>query len=288
MEQKTYINREIPIPWETVKHYEERYALEEKHEQMLDILCAFDAFCRENDIRYSLADGTLLGAMRHADFLPWDDDADVMLTREEYAKLRRALREDSDVKVFKICFLDRVTTASYREQKIYLDLFINEDMPASKAVFGWKKFKTRFLRTHFAHANVVNARHANRAWWKKALHRVTAAVGGTLIKLVVGKRDIFELNDRAVAIGKHRPSGIYTRFTSRMYETGRRFNKESYEAGYGDILFRGKTLMAIQNADTFLREMYGNYLSMPPEEKCVPEHALNMMNSPEQCLKYYN
>ena len=73
-----------------------------------------------------------------------------------------------------------------------------------------------------------------------------------------------------------------------MYETNRRFNKESYDAGYGDVLFRGEKLMAIKNADTFLREMYGDYTKLPPEEKRIPEHPVDMLESSAECICYYN
>ncbi len=63
------------------------------HAQMLDLLNYFDAFCAENGISYSLHGGTLLGAMREHGFIPWDDDVDVTLTRENYEKLRDAARK---------------------------------------------------------------------------------------------------------------------------------------------------------------------------------------------------
>ena len=54
---------------------------------LIDMLMAFDKFCRENNLCYFLSDGTLLGAIRHKGFIPWDDDADVYMLREDYEKL---------------------------------------------------------------------------------------------------------------------------------------------------------------------------------------------------------
>lgn len=62
--------------------------LEDKKRVSLEILVEFDAFCKANSICYMLAYGTLLGAVRHKGFIPWDDDIDVWLMRSDYEKLR--------------------------------------------------------------------------------------------------------------------------------------------------------------------------------------------------------
>ena len=281
------INNVVPYPVNEMDDYEARYHLKELHDSLLEIMLEFDAFCRKNDIHYSIADGTLMGALRHGDFIPWDDDADVMVTRTEYEKIMKAIRNEDNLKFLKITFLDRITTEKYKSQKIYIDLFINEDMPASRFVFKWKKFKTALLRNYFEN-NMRNVRHDNYSNLKHICYNILRSVLGYLVRLFVGKRDIFELNDKAVAIGSHKMSGIYTRYTSRMYETKRRFNKDSYEAGYADVAFRGVKLMALKSSDTFLREMYGDYMKLLPEEKRVPEHATNMMDSTGRRVKWLN
>ena len=58
--------------------------LKEFHKVLLDILLEFDRVCRDNDIQYSLAYGTMLGAIRHKGFIPWDDDVDVVMDRKNY------------------------------------------------------------------------------------------------------------------------------------------------------------------------------------------------------------
>ena len=56
------------------------------HNMLFEQLCDIDRVCRENDIDYSLIAGTLLGAVRYHDFIPWDDDADIVMTRENFCK----------------------------------------------------------------------------------------------------------------------------------------------------------------------------------------------------------
>ena len=66
----------------------------------LEILKVFDAFCRENGIRYFLSNGTLLGAVRYKKFIPWDDDIDVLVPREDYDRLIRIFRDDDRYRLF--------------------------------------------------------------------------------------------------------------------------------------------------------------------------------------------
>lgn len=65
---------------------EENRLLERVKEISLDILKAVVEVCEKNDIKYSIAYGTFLGAVRHGGFIPWDDDIDIMMTPEEYDK----------------------------------------------------------------------------------------------------------------------------------------------------------------------------------------------------------
>lgn len=57
---------------------------------LYDILCYFDDFCKKNGIKYYLSNGTLLGAAKYNDFIPWDDDVDVLMPREDYDRLMKS------------------------------------------------------------------------------------------------------------------------------------------------------------------------------------------------------
>ena len=57
------------------------------HHVLFDLLCYFDDVCRTHGIRYFLSNGSLLGAAKYGDFIPWDDDVDLLLPRQDYDSL---------------------------------------------------------------------------------------------------------------------------------------------------------------------------------------------------------
>ena len=62
-------------------------------EGLKELLFDFDDFCKKHDISYQMTFGTLLGAVRHQGFIPWDDDIDVLMTYEELGKLQKLQEE---------------------------------------------------------------------------------------------------------------------------------------------------------------------------------------------------
>ena len=70
------------------------YDLKAVHQANLRILKEIDRICRSHGIRYFADSGTLLGAVRHKGFIPWDDDADVAFTRENYEAFARVVRDE--------------------------------------------------------------------------------------------------------------------------------------------------------------------------------------------------
>ena len=124
--------------------------LRRQQERMLEMLLVFDEICRRHKIRYWLSSGTLLGCVRHGGFIPWDDDMDVEMLREDYQRLCKVLPSelpehlalqchDTDPNYFfsygklrdrrsrleETNGYDRV----FREQGIFIDLFVLERSP---------------------------------------------------------------------------------------------------------------------------------------------------------------
>lgn len=69
--------------------------IQDTHKRLLDLIRSFDEICKQNQINYTLHGGTLLGAIREHGFIPWDDDMDIAMTRDDYNRLQNVLTESA-------------------------------------------------------------------------------------------------------------------------------------------------------------------------------------------------
>ncbi len=109
------------------------YGTLEVQKQLVGLLRHFDSLCIDNGIKYSLSSGSMLGAVRHGGFIPWDDDVDVSVLREDFDKLVKVVKNDPDVCLLKILWLDRFRFSSDagKESAPTIDVFIWDNVPDS-------------------------------------------------------------------------------------------------------------------------------------------------------------
>lgn len=111
---------------------EKELTLEEIHEELLCQLRDITAICEAHGIVYNLMCGTLLGAVRHKGFIPWDDDVDLLMTREEFTKFRRIYPQECDRR-FELTYLDtwtpRVMNRDPEKAAAFTDFFILDRLP---------------------------------------------------------------------------------------------------------------------------------------------------------------
>lgn len=102
---------------------------------LLELLCKFDDFCKKNDLTYYLFAGTLLGAVRHKGFIPWDDDIDVVMPLEDYHRL---------INMDPKCVSDDTFVQSYKSDPEFIQSF----MKLRKDGTIFKEFLTQHWNIH--------------------------------------------------------------------------------------------------------------------------------------------
>lgn len=257
--------------------------LEEIKAVELDILKMFDLFCKENNIRYFMAFGTLLGAIRYKKFIPWDDDVDVLVPREDYDRLLTLFQDSDKYRLYafernrefrfpfaKLCDMTtRLVEAFYPDNGI--ELGVNIDI---------------FPLDHFDD-DLDEA--------KKEIHRIkknNACLSYLKLKKPHTDNPIrFAAWSMIIAYCKMHGSAYYIRKVIK--ECNKPRQKESRYVGakawpiWGErviipaevfedaveIEFEGEMFPAPVGYDTYLRCMYGDYLPEPPKEKQKSHHA---------------
>ena len=125
---------------------EKKLNLAEIHEELICQLKDIVRVCEKHGIEYNMMCGSLLGAVRHKGFIPWDDDIDLLITRENFEKFRRIYPQECDER-FELTYLDtwtpRVMNRDPEKAAAFTDFFILDPVPEA----GWKR-KWWFLKLH--------------------------------------------------------------------------------------------------------------------------------------------
>lgn len=236
--------------------------------RMLDILLEVDKICKKHDIRYWLSSGTLIGAMRHDGFIPWDDDLDIEMLRSDYVRLMKVLpselpdwlalqNDETDPNYF--YFYAKVRDRRSRmleqngydrlwlEQGIYIDIFPMERHP---------------IWLHQLTEKTVG--HMYKIWR-------TSTDDEKSIKAV---RRIFNFNNR-VLFPCLRAVLSHMSFGSAVITSGMgipfhnpRFLDEIFPLA--THTFEGLQLPVPGHADAHLRHIFGDYMQLPDLNKLAP------------------
>ena len=268
------------------------YDLKAVHQANLKILKEIDRICRKHGIQYMLDAGTLLGAVRHKGFIPWDDDADVAFTRENYERFARVVRRElpegmefleprqlGGGNAFydftpRILYLNSQTHEDQEEMKFYggklnhlwVDLFIQDTLPENKMAASLTKLlQTGIYGLAMGHRYRLDYSKYNLA--SKALVGVLAAIGKHIPMKTIRRLQ------RAVAV-KDNKSKSRLRYYSNyqpdfLYVT---VEKEWCDEVV-DLPFEDTVLMAPKGWHQVLTWIYGDYKKLPPKEKRVPSHS---------------
>ncbi|MBR6793653.1 MAG: LicD family protein [Clostridia bacterium] len=256
--------------------------MNELQSKLVEMLRYFHEVCVENDIRYYMVEGSFLGAVRHKGFIPWDDDIDLGVPREDYDRLievfkrkdhkRYVLEVPGEQKDFVYPYGKLYDTETTLVEKtrytvrrgIYLDIFPLDGAGDTKE--DAKQHCRRITMLDNYACTKICALDPKRKFYKNA-----AIVAGRCIpEFLFGWR--WAQKKAEVHCRKKTFDGC--KYVSNMYSTWR--EKEIMErAVYGEPTlyeFEGLEVYGPQNADRYLSSLYGNYMQLPPEEKRISHH----------------
>ena len=260
-------------------------SFEENRKIQTEILLEFASFCKKNNLTYYLAYGTLLGAVRHKGFIPWDDDIDVWMPRGDYKKfidLYRKSKENSHYKlsipgekISKHSFLKMYDSNTVKiEDGVYykndylgidIDIWPLDGQPEDEQYyFKWyKKLKFQYL---LFFASISSLKYGNLKRKLKVL----------LLKIIAGNRrkilDKTEKMHTTFPFNECKKIGCIISYFN--------VKKDRYLKSWFDktilLDFEGHKLCAPAEYDKILTQRYGDYMQLPPEHQRVTHHKNNV------------
>lgn len=249
--------------------------LEQVQEIQKELLCEVIRICKKCNIHFCMVGGTMLGAVRHKGYIPWDDDADIGFLRTEYEKFREACKTELNHE--KYYMQDLRDTEGYRwgygklrrkntefirlnqefmpyEQGIFIDLMPFDNVPdhwlLRKIHFG-----RCFLYRKFFWSEVGSRTEKNI--WKRIVYKVMHRVSwDRLVKSY----------QRFIDVGQKRKTQL-VRILTFPTPKGVYGYKRKWYTDLSKYLFDGLILPGARDYDGYLKVKYGNYMELPPIEK---------------------
>lgn len=241
----------------------------------LEMLIEVDRICRKHGIGYNIIGGTLLGAVRHGGFIPWDDDADVAMLRADYVLFKKLCKTELDSQRF--YFQDASETEGYRwsygkirrkgtlflreyqehmpyEQGVFIDVFPVDGVPDSSIFRKLNEVQCFCIRKLlWSEVGKIADKNVYKRWCYGMMSKIPREAILTYYKKQVKRRNRKRTKWVRIALmplpNKH---GSYLR--------------EWYEES-SDYQFEGFTFRGIKNKQDFLTYEFGNYMKLPPVEK---------------------
>lgn len=243
--------------------------LEERKKVQLQMLIEIDAFCRKHSIRYSLAYGTLIGAIRHKGFIPWDDDVDIMMPLPDMLRFKEIFKSET------MCYCDVDTDKKYQYafSRIANTQTFNKEGVIAKSygicidlypVLGMPK-TIEEIDSFFIEAKKELARRMKFIKWK---NRIVSHLPISYIpffnKAMRRYRDF---------LFQYPYNGTTFFFTNGGELEMRNIHNFDLFEEIIEVPFERYKFLSIARYDEFLRRFYGDYMQLPPEEQRVPYHT---------------
>lgn len=259
-------------------------SIQEVQRISLSLLDSFDQFCKKHQLQYFLAWGTLLGAIRHKGFIPWDDDIDLMMLREDYDRLVElnieqpeegvrfySYKQKGDYDNVNCRFSDEHTVVDLSRienpvnQGIWLTVFPVDAIPDNESE------RKSFLKSIHWRYKLVLALSMKDEYLdvKTPLEKYPAKALKRVLGMNVRKKIYNTIHAimRKYVNENTKDVGILSIGTGKRTHFSRTCFSETMMAE-----FEGKEYPIPTGYDEILRNTYGNYMELPPIEQRVPKH----------------
>ena len=253
----------------------------------LEIAIRIHEFCTSRKLRYCLAYGSLIGAVRHKGFIPWDDDIDLCMPRPDYEEFVRSFNgEYPELRLlapeldphfyhpFAIVYREgtlleeEIATHHGYPTGVKVDVFPIDGAPSDDEAYARLRKKTERLKVILFYKNVRLAPRwkSDKVLWFKTLVWKLAIL---LLSMAGIQRRI-----RALATANGFAGSQMVDMVVFPDPGDTRMPREVFEH-YVDLDFEGEKFKAPRDYDTYLRTLFGDYMTLPPESERVPHHRFH-------------
>ncbi len=255
---------------------EAREKAEEKvfvHSHLLEIMDFVHEVCKKENIEYSLSGGTMLGAVRHHGFIPWDDDMDISMRRAEFDKFNAVIKDycEKDGR-FVYNTERRVPIVAYRDPPIrngkkygrvkvdifFLDNFPNEDKKRKKLLFGLRKLQGML--------------HKGKINWKKYNFKGKLLLFGTRAMGMFRSSESLLKSYRKLSTSYNDTDCDCVFISNDLYAVINVPYPREWFSGASEMPFEDRQYSVFDAYDEILTFRYGDYMTPPPEKERIFKH----------------
>ena len=271
---------------------QESLSLPEIQQASFEVLKKFAKFCDAHGFTYYLAYGTLIGAIRHKGFIPWDDDVDVWMPRADYDRFLEVFESHKEeFGNYKLCtrintknyeyYIPRLSDMSYRyittvKGELDFDIGAFIDIYPLDNLCSTEEEGKALLNT-LLRKNIVYSIYNNGKSYASGFSLVKRYATHLILRLVKGKNYGKRINAEMDAILKKNTSENDKYIGVSTWESLFVQYERYWFAKTVDVEFHGEFFKAPVEYDKILRLCYGDYMQLPPEEQRKPRHDYKMI-----------